>query len=355
MKINIIGTGLFHSGGMRIIFEYGNRLSKRGHDVYYYFPFKPYKFTDDVLIKKSKRYYWIIKDNLFNRKSVIQAYNCIFKIKGVPLINDYFIRDADVIIATQWPTAYDVNDLSNIKGNKIYFLQDYEVWNSDKKRVDNALYLNLKKITISKYNQKFFSDHFKINTEVILNGLDFNVFNEFPAKSHRRIKKVITFIDHPLADKGTETVINVVRKLKKDYNNLEFISYGHKKYHNIPEYVKFYINPDDNVVVRSIFEKTNIFLYPSLKEGFALPPAEAMACNCAVVTTPVGAVPEYSINNETAIFVKPGDVDDMYNAVVKLLNNSAEIERLSLNAGKHIRKILDWDTSVRKFEKFIKN
>ena len=53
----------------------------------------------------------------------LEAGECIipvFKLKNK------YIRDAEFAIATAWPTAYDVNSLEQIKGRKIYFVQDYE-------------------------------------------------------------------------------------------------------------------------------------------------------------------------------------------------------------------------------------
>lgn len=40
--------------------------------------------------------------------------------------------NADYIIATAWPTAYDVAKLSDKKGKKYYFIQDFEVWDDKK-------------------------------------------------------------------------------------------------------------------------------------------------------------------------------------------------------------------------------
>ena len=353
MKINIIGTGLFKSGGMRVIFEYANRLKKRGHDICYYFPLKPYRFGNEDLKLIIKRYYWGINDFLFYKNKIDKFYECNFEVTAIPKVNNCFVRDADILMATQWPTAYDVNKLSESKGKKTYFLQDYEIWNSDITMVDKALQFNLKKITISKYNQDFFLKKFNIESHVILNGIDFQLYDvdKKPVKQN----KTITFIEHHLEDKGIVNAIEVVYKLKKKYGNLNFISFGHRKYHDIPEFVTFFNNPDDKTVVEKIYSKTDVFLYPSLKEGFALPPAEAMACRCAVITTNVGAIPEYSKHMESAIHVNPGNIDEMFNAVCYLLDNEAEITRLSENAYISIRKTLDWNKSVIELEKYLKS
>jgi glycosyltransferase involved in cell wall biosynthesis len=64
-----------------------------------------------------------------------------------------------------------------------------------------------------------------------------------------------------------------------------------------------------------------VLLYPSRYEGFALPPLEAMACGCPVVTTRVGAVPEYAVDGRNAFVVEPGDVSAMARRVESLLRD----------------------------------
>lgn len=357
MRISIIGTGMFKSGGMKIIFEYANRLSSKGHEVIYYYPLKQYKFGSEKIISKTRRYYGAIKDYLINAESIKKFYNVNFKIQAVPYISNSFVKNADVIMATQWPTAYDVDALSTSKGKKFYFLQDYEIWGSDINKVNNALFLNLKKITISNYNKQFFKKNFNIDTEVILNGIDYSLYHS-TNKNFNKDETVICFIEHHLQSKGVEIAVEAVKKIYNDFNsnNLKFISFGQHNYHNIPQFIKFYQDLPDSEVVKNIYGNTDIFIYPSLKEGFALPPAEAMACKCAVVTTTVGAVPEFSIDGRNAIHVKPNNPEEIYSAVKKLLFNKNKIKVLAENAYNDIRIKLNWEDSVSKMESlFVEN
>jgi len=348
MKINFIGIGLIRSGGMRVIFEYSNRLHRLGHDVIYYYPLIPYKFKDEKISLLAKKYVYNIKDVLTNKKK--NFYNCEFKITAVNSISDLYIRNADVCIATTWPTAYSVIDLSQKKGKKIHYVQDYEIWNSSEVKVNRSFHLNLKKITISEYNRKLFLKKFSVNSEVITLG----VYDIYHCKAKPLTSdKIITFIDHPLDSKGVMNAIEVVKKLKNKYNNLKFISFGHFKFHDIPDFVKFYENPDDNFVAEEIYGNTDIFIYPSLYEGFGMPPAEAMASKCAVVTSTAGAIPEFSVHMETAIHVEPNDVDGLFKGVCYLLENQNEMKRISENAYNNIRRKLNWDESVKKFIKSI--
>ena len=350
MKINYIGLGLFRSGGMRAIFDYANHLTAKGHDLIYYYPVKSYKRYNDGIFQECIRYWSTIKHYLHNNNKSSNIYSHNFEIKKIPFINNYFIRDADVSIATEWPTAYSVNSLSTKKGKKIYYIQDYEIWGSDIQMVDKSYKLNLNKITVSKYLHDFFLTKFNVDSKMIMNCVDYDIFNP-GIKNYNEIKN-ITFLDHQLKKKGVDYALSVILKLKEKYKNIKFTCFGYRKFHAIPDFVHFIENPSDETIV-DIYRRTDILLFPSIDEGLGIPPAEAMACKCAVVTTPVGAIADYSTHMQSAIHVQPGNIDEMFNAASYLIDNPKEIVRISENAYHNIRNVLNWDRAVEEFEKFL--
>ncbi len=70
----------------------------------------------------------------------------------------------------------------------------------------------------------------------------------------------------------------------------------------------------------------DIFIYPSLYEGFGLPPLEAMACGTAVITSSVSSLPE--VVGNAAVTVNPLDVDALAGAIAQLLDDDALRRRL---------------------------
>jgi alpha-1,3-rhamnosyl/mannosyltransferase len=62
----------------------------------------------------------------------------------------------------------------------------------------------------------------------------------------------------------------------------------------------------------------SVFAYPSRYEGFGLPPLEAMSASVPVVTTRAGALPE--VLGDAALFVDPGDVDGLAEAITAALD-----------------------------------
>ena len=95
-----------------------------------------------------------------------------------------------------------------------------------------------------------------------------------------------------------------------------------------------------------------IFVFPSLLEGFGLPPLEAMACGCAVVTTRVGAVSEYATHGESAFLVEPGSPHAIAEALDKLLEDDSLRERLS-EGGAAAASSYTWARTADELERFL--
>ena len=86
------------------------------------------------------------------------------------------------------------------------------------------------------------------------------------------------------------------------------------------------------------------FIFPSLYEGFGLPPLEAMACGIPVLTSNVCALPE--VVSDAAILVDPLTVEDIAAGLVRLVNDSALRALLSGKGFKSIQGIfLDGNSS----------
>ena len=78
----------------------------------------------------------------------------------------------------------------------------------------------------------------------------------------------------------------------------------------------------------NLFRNASIFVLPSYIENFPLVVLEAAAAGMAIITTPVGATPEFFVHNESALFVKPGNVTQLAEALVRLVESPAERVRL---------------------------
>jgi glycosyltransferase involved in cell wall biosynthesis len=87
------------------------------------------------------------------------------------------------------------------------------------------------------------------------------------------------------------------------------------------------------------------FVYPSVYEGFGLPPLEAMACGCPVITSNTSSLPE--VIGQAGIMVGPDDETGLTGALDRLLTDKAEHARLR-EAGLKRATEFTWQETARR-------
>jgi glycosyltransferase involved in cell wall biosynthesis len=79
-----------------------------------------------------------------------------------------------------------------------------------------------------------------------------------------------------------------------------------------------------------IYSRAAMFLYPSLYEGFGLPPLEAMQCGVPVITSNTSSLPE--VVGDAGLMVPPTDADALCQAIVQLHSDRALSQTLARRA-----------------------
>jgi len=98
-------------------------------------------------------------------------------------------------------------------------------------------------------------------------------------------------------------------------------------------------------VLRIFYDEARVFVFPSLYEGFGLPPLEAMAHGTPVVTSNVSALPE--VVGQAAVLVNPENVFEIMRALHRVLTDSVLRERMKERGYQQVKKF-SWETSVRR-------
>lgn len=96
--------------------------------------------------------------------------------------------------------------------------------------------------------------------------------------------------------------------------------------------------------LRALYSTCRVFIYPSIYEGFGLPPLEAMACGAAVIASPVPSVSESGEN--VARLISPRDVKALSRNIVELLSDEYARRSLSESGLKHAARF-SWERTAR--------
>ncbi len=87
------------------------------------------------------------------------------------------------------------------------------------------------------------------------------------------------------------------------------------------------------------YNSARCFVYPSVYEGFGLPPLEAMACSCPVITSNSSSLPE--VVGQAGLMVGPDDETGLVAALDRLFMNEVERDRLG-QAGRERAGEFSW-------------
>lgn len=105
--------------------------------------------------------------------------------------------------------------------------------------------------------------------------------------------------------------------------------------------------------IQSLISNFDIYVFPSLHEGFPYSILEAMRAGCAIIATEVGGIPEAIRNNQDGILVKPGSSEALAEAIEYLLLHEPLRRYLGENAQKRFLEIFTLDQMKLKLKNTI--
>ena len=343
MKINIYlpSIPIYPTGGYKIMYEYANLFAKAGHDIVVYniytnpyFSYKaPYllRYIRNEIFYRNYRPYWY-----YLKKNII----C----KNIPKLNEKYVRAADISFSTNWTIAFELNNLPESKGKKINLIQDYELWiGNDKKTLHASYRLPVTHVVIADYLADIVQKESGIQPKIIYNAIDHSVF-KITSPISTRNPHSISMLFSTEERKGTQYGLEALRLCKKVIPDLHLDLFGvHPKPENLENWMKYAQEPQD---LCSLYNSTAIYFTPSNQEGWALPPAEAMNCGCALVCTDIGGHKAYAKDDDTALLVKPQNSQDMAEKLLMLLKDD-EKRIVLANKGNTFVKQFNWDRACK--------
>lgn len=157
--------------------------------------------------------------------------------------------------------------------------------------------------------------------------------------------------------KNITRLIEAFAKVKKEakQKDLELVIVGKKgwlyeeilqapKKFDIKERVLFldFVTDED---LPSLYSNAEVFVLPSLYEGFGLPVLEAMKYGCPVITSNVSSLPE--AGGEAALYIDPTNVKQMTGMIEKVLEDKSLREDMIKKGYEHVKKF-SWEKTAKK-------
>lgn len=339
----------YPSGGENVIFQLCYRLKLQGYKVAliviknwqgYLYKIKGDKKILKVTARKHPYIRRVLSTEIFNTLGgeVLRKLNHIdYDFTILNNIDIYFLKSPNTVqnihvkraIAAGWGTADFTGEfVSKNSAEGYYLVQNSEDDHSfsgalNNYAADTYKLKNLKKIVINHGMYKRFENEKPLLFNV---GIDYTLFN----KQSNGKENIILFPLRGSESKGAKYVLEAAENLHKELSGWKFSAFGDYTL-SIPDYIDFHPRVNTNELI-NLYEKSAVFILPSLVEGFSLTVLEAMASGCAVISTDCGGVDEYGINNKNILFVPIKNSKAIESAALNLIKDEQLLKKLSANA-----------------------
>lgn len=297
--------------------------------------------------------------------------------KYVPLSIEFLIKENFDIYH-----SFDLRLPHKIKGKSIMTIYDLIPYlypeishNINKKSFYNYVKSNAERadiiITVSEYSKKEIIKILNISTEkikIIPPGVDILKYSnnksvqeiENIINKYRLPSKFILYLGALEAKKNISNIILGFDKYKEEKvdSDIKLVIAGKKgwKYEEIFETYELskykkdiiftdYVAEKDKV---TLYKMAKLFIFPSLYEGFGMPVLEAMASGTPVITSNNSSLPE--VVGEAGILVNPDSVEEISEAIAKILDGEEDYINNLITKGKEQAKKFTWENSTKLLE-----
>ena len=347
MRITFVLPYAGLQGGVRVIALYAERLMRRGHQV-------SVVSTPHVISLRRKVKSLALRLRLPEPEpSYFEGTGVNHRVlESVRPVTDADVPDADVVLATFYTTAPGVLRLSRAKGAKAIFIQNYEMEegkpNPD---LDASWRMPMHKITISKWLVELARDRFADSVvSHVPNSVDLKQFNA-PPRGKSPVPTV-GLLYNTFSLKGLDTSLAALKQVASTLPALRVISFGAEQpgfRFPLPRSAEFHFRPRQDAL-KDLYAQCDVWMCGSNVEGFHLPPVEAMACRCPVVSTRVGGPLDIIDEGVNGHLVNVKDAEALADRVLRVLNLPEDRWKQMSDAAYATAAGFTWDEATDLFE-----
>jgi len=208
---------------------------------------------------------------------------------------------------------------------------------------------------------------FKNKCHTVYNGVNLKTFNKIPIKEQNNFP-IILFVGRIVKQKGLHILIQAFKevlgvyplarlyiigaaKATSRFKKNSYLNYLKTLSAGIKDNVHF-IGRVPNQSLAAYYAFADVFVCPSIwEEPFGMVITEAMACECAVVASNTGGIPE--VVGDTGILVDPNNVSALKSAIIRILNNPQQKIAYGSKARKRAEDLFSWENIAKSFDKLL--
>lgn len=231
--------------------------------------------------------------------------------------------------------------VSRLTGGKSYYWNCAMNWlfkKKDSSKIGYRLSLKLSHflVTGSEGMKQGYIEHYKLRPErikVVPNWINLERFKKREITSKKQ-EKTLLFIHWLSKRKGADMIVPIIKHLISDFNSsipdFKLLVVGEGPYkedllkeikeHQLEKYIEV-LGGIPNEKIIDYYTKADIFIMPSMEEGFPRVILETMASGVPYVASDVGAVREISPEIAQRFLVKPGDVEMFAHKIETLMSD----------------------------------
>lgn len=349
MNVEFILPGLSYKpiGGYRVVYEHANGLAAMGLDV----SVTHVHVTNVKRTNKIRSYItYTVKKLLILRGIRWMTIDKAVEVKFIYSPEYLQKLDGYSYIATSWDTVKIAKSLS-IDGNRGFnLIQGYENWDASRDDLIESYGFGLYNIAVSGWLQSVVIAA-GYQCDCVRNGLNHDeLYLEQPI--HDRNKLSLSTFYHHQKFKGFGNVLRAVKYLRAKGYDIDLTVIGaYKPEFEIESWITYELLPSRSEL-RSILNRTGIFVSASQSEGWGLPVCEAMQCGCAAVVSAIEGHLEFSFDYVTALLVDPHAIESISIAIETFINNDDLRMRIAANGNSFVKNF-DWEKSTYELSKII--